>query len=85
MSIQIHNIVTNSGSLSPHYDNLNFLTDEERKEFNLIGYSNKNSKGEETDFSEYLNSLNKGEFKVAKTKFDNGDFTEKYTIVRVTN
>ena len=84
MAITIHNIVTNSGSLSPWHDNLIFLTDEEREEFNLIGYSNKNSNGEECNFYKYLNSLNKGEFQVEKTKFDNGDFCEKYIIVRVT-
>ena len=47
MAIEIHNIVTNSGYLSSFYDKLNFLTEEEIKEFNCIGYSGKNSKGEE--------------------------------------
>ena len=84
MAIEIHNIVTNSGYLSSFYDNLNFLNEEERKEFNLIGYTGKNSKGSESNFHKYLNSLNKGEFEVEKTKHDNGDFSEKYTIVRVT-
>jgi len=84
MAIEIHNIVTNSGYLSSFYDKLNFLTEEEIKEFNCIGYSGKNSKGEESNFSKYLNSLNKGEFQVEKTKHDNGDFSEKFTIVRVT-
>jgi len=84
MAINIHNIVTHSGSLSKFYDNLAFLTEEERTEFNTIGYTGKNSKGIKTNFSEYLNSLNKGEFEVQMTKSDNGDFTEKYIIVRVT-
>lgn len=84
MAISIYNITTNSGTLSKWVDTLSFLSDEETIEFNKIGYSGKNILEQKTNFSEYLNSLNKGEFEVQQTKFDNGDFTEKYTIVRVT-
>ena len=35
--------------------------------------------------AEYLNSLNKGAFKVTQTKCDNGDFCESFFVTRVTN
>jgi hypothetical protein len=84
MKIQTRHIETCMGEITSFADQLEFLTPDEIKEFNKIGHSGKNSKGEETSFHEYLNSLNKGEFDVTKTKWDNGDFMEKYTIVRVT-
>lgn len=83
MSIQIYNIQTSSGEISSFGDQLDFLSEPERKEFNKIGYTGKNSAGDQTNFYSYLNSLNKGEFEIQKTKHDNGDFREKYTIVRV--
>jgi len=53
------------------------------QEFNTIGYTGKTSQGEKISFEKYLNSLNKGVFKIECTKRDNGDFTEKYLVIRV--
>lgn len=33
--------------------------------------------------TEYLNNLNKGRFKVVQTKWDDGNFEEKFMIIRV--
>ena len=46
-----------------------------------IGYSGKLNGAPET-FQSYLNSLGKGTFQVTQTKHDNGDFRERFTIVR---
>jgi Ni,Fe-hydrogenase III large subunit len=64
---------------------LDFLTDEELKEFNVIGYTRKNSFGVKTDRETYLNSLMKGQFQIHQTKFDTGDYVERFTIVWDTN
>jgi hypothetical protein len=77
------NVETCMGELVSN-TSLSFLSKEEVKEFNLIGYSGKNSKGEKSNYEQYLNSLSKGEFAVTKTLFDDGTFREKFTIVRVT-
>lgn len=84
MNIQTKHIQTCMGKITAFADQLNYLTTDEIEEFNKIGYTGKNSKGVKTNFSEYLNSINKGEFDVSQTKWDNGDFSEEYTIVRVT-
>jgi hypothetical protein len=82
--IQQYNLTTSMGSLSKWDSNLqSILTEEEIKELDTIGYSGKNSKGEKSSFEKYLNSLNKGEFDVKQTKFDNGTFIEKFNVVRV--
>lgn len=62
---------------------LPFLSDSERFEFNKIGYTGENVAGEKEDFATFLNRLGKGEFVVDQTKFDSGDFNERYNIVRV--
>jgi hypothetical protein len=59
---------------------LDCLSAEERAELDKIGYTGKNSAGEKMHWSAYLNSLGKGHFSVEQTKFDNGDFTEKFTV-----
>lgn len=66
-----------------YYGNLPFLNDDQLKEFNSIGYSGKLTNGTPINREAYLNSLNKGEFQVTQTEFDNGDFTEAFTIVWV--
>lgn len=82
MMIDIFNIKTSMGSTNN--TSLPFLTEEELKEFNTIGYTGKTSEGEIISRTDYLNSLGKGEFKINQTKYDNGDFSEEFTIVRVT-
>lgn len=57
---------------------LPFLSPKELSEFNRLGYS-----GSKTDQENYLNSLGKGEFKLTRTKFDNGNFEEAFTLVWV--
>ena len=83
MQILNYRIQTCMGEISPFYQQLNFLTDDELEELNKIGYTGKNSKGERTRRVDYLNSLNKGTFSVEQTKFDSGDFTESFNITRV--
>ena len=61
---------------------LPFLSVKEFEEFNTIGYSKKLNKVP-MERQEYLNSLNKGTFKVTQTKTDNGDFEEMFNIIRV--
>lgn len=66
-------------------EKLPFLSEEEMKELDSIGYSGKTTKGERMSRVGYLNSLNKGEFDIKQTKHDNGDFLEEFIIVRVSN
>jgi len=63
---------------------LPFLNDKQTKEFNTIGYTGKTSKGVKSTHQEYLNSLNKGEFSIRQSKFDNGAFCEEFEIARYT-
>lgn len=63
---------------------LYFLTEQELKEFNSIGYRGKTTDGKFTNRSNYLNSLNKGKFSVSLTKMDTGDFQESWVITRTT-
>jgi hypothetical protein len=64
-------------------NSLPFLSEKEIEEFNTVGYTGKNSKGEKSSYEDYLNSLGKGEFAVTMTKFDDGSFHEEFTIVQV--
>jgi len=80
--MRTYTIETGMSEIIGHSNELNFLTSDEILEFNVIGYTGKNSKGISCSYSEYLNSLGKGEFSVKQTKFDNGDFHEKYLISR---
>jgi hypothetical protein len=81
MSIEIYNIETCMGKL--YYSDLPFLSKEEKEEFNKIGSTGKNSNGEKSGYLSFLNGLGKGEFAIQMTKWDDGDFSEKYIIVRV--
>ena len=79
MKIETYHIITVLGEC---IEKLPFLTDKQQGTLNLIGYSGK--LGEvKTSREQYLNSLNIGTFKVEQTKFDNGDFKEKFDITRV--
>lgn len=81
MSIEVYHIETCQGQLC--LSELPFLNSDEIDEFNKIGYTGKNSKGEKETYEHYLNSIEKGEFVVDQTMFDSGDFREKFTIARV--
>jgi len=82
--ISTYNITTGMGSYNATMDGkLPFLTDNQLKEFNSIGYSGKTLDGKKMCRSEYLNSLGNGEYDVTQTKFDNGSFQEEFTIVWV--
>jgi len=77
---EIYDIDTNSGKcVRP----LPFLTENEQENFDSIGYSGKTLDGKKMSRSEYLNSLNKGNYSIIQTKFDHGDFSESFTIVKV--
>ena len=79
--IETYSVSTGLGQIMSG-DNLSFLSSDEIDSLNLIGYSGKLN-GVKTSRTEYLNSLGKGEFKVKQTKFDNGDFSEAFMIIRV--
>jgi hypothetical protein len=85
MKIETHRIKTSLGQLTPFgQSKLSFLTEDQIKEFDQIGYTGKNSKGEEESFESFLNRINpKEQFKVEKTKADRGDFIEEYMVTRV--
>lgn len=85
MKIDTFKIKTGMGSVSTFFGHpLAFLTEEEKKEFDAIGYSGKNSNNEKISWTEYLNTLDKGFFKIEQTKYDRGDFSEEYLVIRVT-
>jgi hypothetical protein len=85
MQILNYNIQTCMGEVTSRKDQLNFLSNEEQKEFDLIGYTGKNSQGLKIGRVEYLNSLrpDKEQFKIIQTKFDSGDFIEEFILTRV--
>jgi hypothetical protein len=84
IKIENHCIVTGMGKLNEASSpsTLPFLTDEEREEFNVIGYTGKDSAGKRTSHYEFLNSLGKGTFEIHQTKFGGDDFVEKFMITR---
>lgn len=81
--ISVKTIRTCMGKITSFGQQLDYLTEDEKTELDVIGYSGKNSQGETTNREAYLNSLNKGQFEVEQTKRDNGDFCESFLIVRV--
>ena len=84
MEILTYRVNTCMGRISTFSGHpLSFLTDSEKDEFDKIGYSGKDRFGNKNNYTTFLNSLAKGHFSVEKIKFDNGDFCEKYLIVRV--
>lgn len=83
MEILTYRIQTCMGQLTRFGQQLGFLTDKELLEFNTIGYTGKNSKGEKIYRGDYLNSLGKGQFRIDQIKFDSGDFTEEFNVIRV--
>ena len=84
MAIKTFKIETCMGKVMKYFTHpLPFLSEEEKKEFDLIGYSGENSKGEKTNRMAYLNSLNLGEFAISQIKWDDGDFCEEFLIIQV--
>ena len=83
MNIQTYDIETCMGKVTSFGEQLTFLSESEQNEFDQIGYTGKDSSKQKSSFEKFLNGLGKGNFKVKKTKFDSGDFMEKYNIVRV--
>lgn len=82
MNILTYNMTTCMGKCIQQAQ-LSFLSQEEIVELNEIGYTGKNSEGIKTTREEYLNSLNKGLFKVEQLTYNNGDFFETFLIIRV--
>lgn len=78
-----YKIVTAMGKVSSFGDKLDFLTEKEAKELDVIGYTGKNSNGTKVSREKFLNALDKGTFDVEQTKRDNGDFSEEFLITRV--
>jgi len=82
--INTYHITTGMGRYNANASGkLPFLTDEQLKEFNSIGYSGKKLDGTKMCRSEYLNSLGNGEYDITQTKWDDGSFEERFTIVWV--
>lgn len=79
--IQTYSIETGMGKC---FEKLPFLTEVEMDNFNNIGYASETLDGVKMSRTQYLNSLDKGEFHIDQTKFDDGSFVERFTIVRVT-
>ena len=85
MAVETYTFETSSGSVRTYFGHpLKFLSEQEKKDFDEIGYTGKLN-GVETSRTEYLNSLGKGEFSILQIKWDNGDFTEKFVLSRATN
>lgn len=84
MTIKTYNIQTSLGQLTPWKDKLDFLSESQIEEFNKIGYTGKNSAGQECSYQEYLNTLQEGQFEVRTTKINRFDFSEELMIIRVT-
>ena len=85
MALETFTIETSMGKVSTFFGHpLHFLSDKEKQNLDEIGYSGKLN-GVKTSRTEYLNSLGKGEFSILQTKWDNGDFTEKFVLSRATN
>jgi len=80
MKITSYKITTGMGKLRG--DSYLPLTESEIEEFNVIGYTGKNSAGVKTTYVEYLNSLNKGIFSIVQTKHDDGTYIEEFIINR---
>jgi hypothetical protein len=80
---EIFRVKTCMGKVYTSFDHpLYFLTEEEKKELDTIGYTGRNSINERISREDYLNSIGKGSITVMQIKWDNGDFTEEFIISR---
>lgn len=83
IKIETYKVTTNSGKVSTYFGHpLTFLTDEEKKELDSIGYTGKTTDGIKVSREDYLNSLGKGTFAITWIRSDNGDFSEHFVFVR---
>ena len=85
MQIIDYHFETSSGMIIGYNRLRDFLTKEQITELDSIGYRGKTTDDKETTRTQYLNSLfpNKEYFHIIQTKFDNGNFQEKFILVRV--
>lgn len=60
---------------------LTFLSKKELDDIDQIGYSGKTQSGKKIAIEEYLNSLGKGSFIWTCTRWDNGDFSDEFSLV----
>lgn len=81
MKIEQFMITTSMGRVD---QTLDFLSNEQLRELNHIGYSGEDFSSTKTDRETFLNSLGIGSFKVDQIEFDNGSFQERFLIARVT-
>jgi hypothetical protein len=82
MKQQVYHITTTMGEVNSSLVELDFLSAEELEELNIVGHSGRNIQGDETSRTKFLNSLGKGQFIITQTKFDNGEFVEKFLVSR---
>lgn len=66
------------------WSQLPFLTAEQAKEADNIGYTGKDLTGHRTSIGSFLSSLEHGEISVSCTQCDTGDYCEKFLVVRHT-
>jgi hypothetical protein len=83
MAITQHRFTTHSGKVSTFFGHpFHFLSEKEKEDFDEIGYTGRLN-GVKTTWVQYLDSLGIGSFDIEQLKFDNGDFSEEYMLVRV--
>ena len=80
--IQTFKVLTGMGHCTK---SIPWLSEDEMNEFNLIGYSGKNSNGIHMSRVAYLNSLNKGNFHIEVVSSNSSEFTETLLIIREYN
>lgn len=84
MEILHYNIETAMGEVTQAKDQLDFLSEKEIREFNLIGYCGTDSKNKPQTQIQFLNSLKPTEkFTMKQTRFDDGTYVEEFLITRV--
>lgn len=76
IELQTHRIITAFGKL--YSGKLLFLNKQQLKEFDNIGSGSTRNMSREY----FLNSLDKGTFKVIQTVYDNGNHMEAFNIIR---
>ena len=81
-----YRVDTAMGTVSTFFGHpLDFLTKEQKDEFDNIGYTGKTFRGDKVSRIDYLNSLELGMFSIEYIKRGNGDFKESFVISRSFN
>ena len=85
MQILTFKIRTGMGNLTLDSEKilLNHLTKDELAEVDSIGYRRKKLDGTKISIEDYLNSLNKGIWKVVLEGHDGSEFTDVYSYILV--